>query len=188
MLAAASVATVAAAVLAFGLGHDLAAEGRPEAGDLLAPTPSSGAPSPATPTRPATPDGSPTTDRPATANPAGAGVTAESLPSAKARLCANADIEVSISAQNENPTAIGTQRGLISVANQSGTPCRVDGRAFVATTTVDGVLVECPGRLSRPSCRADKRGDLPVQFDSWLRKESMSHTLDIWTNLPSRTL
>ncbi|GAB2583926.1 hypothetical protein Aab01nite_54780 [Paractinoplanes abujensis] len=158
VLAAGSVATVAAAMLAIGLGRDLAAEGRPEAGGLVAPPPSSGAPSPAgpatttrpaTPTRSATPDGSPTPARPATTKPAGAGVTAEPLPSATARLCTNADIEVSISAQNENPTAVGTQRGLISVANRSGTPCRVDGRAFVRlynaadepvtvpTTTVD---------------------------------------------------
>ncbi|TDO36597.1 serine/threonine protein kinase [Paractinoplanes brasiliensis] len=158
VLAAASVAAVAAGILAFGLGRDLAVDGRPEAGDLVAPPPSSGAPTladPATPTRSATPArsaapaGPAEPTRSATANPAGAGVTAEPLPTGKARLCTNADIKVSISAQSENPTAVGTQRGLISVANRSGTPCRVDGRAFVRlynaadepvtvpTTTVD---------------------------------------------------
>ncbi|MDY7085254.1 MAG: protein kinase [Actinomycetota bacterium] len=140
VLAGASVAAIAAAMLAFGLGRDLASERRPEAGELVAPPPSSGAPSPAgpatptrsaTPPRSATPAGPPTPARSATANPAGGGVTAKPLPSGKARLCTNADIEVSISAQNENPTKIGTQRGLISVANRSGAPCRVDGRAFV---------------------------------------------------------
>jgi eukaryotic-like serine/threonine-protein kinase len=49
-----------------------------------------------------------------------------------ARLCTDADVEITITAQSDDPTDAGPQRGLISVANRSTTACRINGRVFVS--------------------------------------------------------
>lgn len=46
-------------------------------------------------------------------------------------LCASGDTSVTITAQDGNPAALGTHKALISVVNESGQRCRVDGRVFV---------------------------------------------------------
>jgi hypothetical protein len=60
----------------------------------------------------------------------GGGVTVSASPKAKVRLCGNGDITVAISAQSDDITVVGPQKGLANVVNKSRTSCRVDGRAF----------------------------------------------------------
>jgi hypothetical protein len=50
----------------------------------------------------------------------------------EAPLCRDADLEIDITPQNDDPTALGTQRGLVAVANNSDSSCRVDGRVFIS--------------------------------------------------------
>jgi hypothetical protein len=58
--------------------------------------------------------------------------------------CRDADLELSITAQSENPTAVGAQRGLITIANRSDTTCRVDGRVFVGLYNAADERVQVP--------------------------------------------
>ena len=52
-------------------------------------------------------------------------------PTQAVRLCRSSDTRVTITAQSGNPAAPGTQKALISLVNDSGTACRVDGRVHV---------------------------------------------------------
>ncbi|GAA2592374.1 hypothetical protein GCM10010435_83900 [Winogradskya consettensis] len=46
--------------------------------------------------------------------------------------CRDTDISVSVTAQGENPAALGTQKGLVSIKNTSNAACRVDGRIHLS--------------------------------------------------------
>jgi eukaryotic-like serine/threonine-protein kinase len=108
---------------------------------LSDPASPSAVPSSAAPSRRVSPSES------ATVRPAGGGRTVTvgpASPPPAVRRCGNGDIKVSISAQNDDPTAIGAQRGLISVANQSRTDCRVDGRAFITLYNAADEQVSVP--------------------------------------------
>ena len=80
-------------------------------------------------------------------------------------LCRDSTIKITITAQDEDPTAEGVQRGLVTVANQSSTACRLDGRVFVSLhnaaderVPVPSISVNEPGRsvniLLRPGTGA----------------------------------
>ncbi|MFI7543863.1 serine/threonine protein kinase [Actinoplanes sp. NPDC049599] len=62
----------------------------------------------------------------------------------RAAQCRDADLEITITAQNDDPTAVGTQRGLVTVANRAGSPCRVDGRVFVSLYNAADERVQVP--------------------------------------------
>jgi hypothetical protein len=61
------------------------------------------------------------------------------------RACTDADITVAISAQGD-VTTVGTQKGLVNVANKSRTSCRVDGRAFVRLYNAADERVDVPAK------------------------------------------
>ena len=58
--------------------------------------------------------------------------------------CRDADLEISVTAQSDNPTAVGAQRGLVTVANRSDASCRVDGRVFVSLYNAADERVQLP--------------------------------------------
>ena len=62
----------------------------------------------------------------------------------QAKLCRDSAVEITIAAQNENVTAAGTQRGLVSIENTSDTPCRVNGRVNVTLYNAADELAEVP--------------------------------------------
>jgi serine/threonine protein kinase len=78
--------------------------------------------------------------------PAGGGVTVTAAPPTRVRLCGNGDITVAISAQNDDITVIGTQKGLVNVVNRSHTSCRVDGRAYFRLYNAADERVDVPTR------------------------------------------
>jgi hypothetical protein len=53
---------------------------------------------------------------------------------------------VTVIAQNENPTAPGTQKAIVSVANESGTACRVEGRVHIRLYNAADEAVDVPTR------------------------------------------
>ncbi|MEV6841867.1 protein kinase [Actinoplanes sp. NPDC051411] len=86
----------------------------------------------------------------------GGGVTVTASPATKVRLCGNGDIGVAISAQNDDTTVIGTQRGLVNVVNKSHTSCRVDGRAFLRLYNAADERVDVPTKsVSEPGPAID---------------------------------
>jgi protein kinase-like protein/uncharacterized protein DUF4232 len=64
--------------------------------------------------------------------------------SPQAPLCRDADIKIDIAPQNDDPTALGTQRGLVALANRSGSSCRVDGRVFIGLYNAADERVRVP--------------------------------------------
>ena len=62
----------------------------------------------------------------------------------QAAQCRDSDVEITITAQSENPTAVGTQKGLVTLANSSSTSCRVDGRVFVSLYNAADERVQVP--------------------------------------------
>ncbi|GAA3928912.1 serine/threonine protein kinase [Actinoplanes auranticolor] len=71
----------------------------------------------------------------------------------QARLCRDGDLEISVTAQSDNPTAVGAQRGLVSIANNSDAACRVDGRVFV------GLYNAADERVQLPTTAVDEPGE-----------------------------
>ncbi|MEV6633256.1 protein kinase [Actinoplanes sp. NPDC051470] len=134
LAAVALIGIVLAGLLAFTPMRQLVEADSPAA---LAPAPSSSvenAPSPPAPSAVASraaPAASPSaTDKPKPPQDDAPSV-APSKARPKVRLCKSADVSVTISAQDDTPDAPGTHRALISVVNESGDRCRVDGRVFV---------------------------------------------------------
>jgi serine/threonine protein kinase len=153
-LTAAVVVAGAAALFALTPAGNLLLSGSPEPGTsdpavVAGPGPdgTASAGAPASPSLRPTP--SPTTSRKATpaAKPGrnGGGVTVTASPATKVRLCTNADITVTIVAQDDVVTA-GTQKGIVHVANKSRTSCRVDGRAFVRLYNAADEQVDVPAK------------------------------------------
>jgi hypothetical protein len=68
------------------------------------------------------------------------------LPTTEVRPCRSADTAVTVIAQNENPTAPGTQKAIISVANESGSACRVEGRVHIRLYNAADEVVDVPTR------------------------------------------
>jgi hypothetical protein len=62
----------------------------------------------------------------------------------RAALCRDGDLELSVTAQSDNPIAVGPQRGLVAIANRSDTSCRVDGRVFVSLYNAADERVQVP--------------------------------------------
>ena len=62
----------------------------------------------------------------------------------QAAQCRDSDVEITITAQSENPTAVGAQKGLVTLANRSSTSCRVDGRVFVSLYNAADERVQVP--------------------------------------------
>jgi eukaryotic-like serine/threonine-protein kinase len=81
--------------------------------------------------------------KPAEADEAGP-VIAPTVPGGDARLCKSSDLRVTISAQSDDPTALGTQKGLISAVNTSSSACRVDGRLFVSLYNAADERIDVP--------------------------------------------
>jgi hypothetical protein len=151
-LTAVAVVAVAAALFAFTAARDLLPWGSPQpetsgpavvAGAGLDVLPSSSAP--ASPSIGPVPSPATSGKTTSAAKPAGdgGGVTVTASPATKVRLCTNADITVAISAQND-VTTVGTQKGLVNVANKSRTSCRVDGHAFVRLYNAADEQVDVP--------------------------------------------
>jgi hypothetical protein len=152
-LAVAAVIAIATGVLALTPAGRLlvgeaspGAAGGPSAGAAL--TAPSGDPRPSADATPGTgrlPGGDP-------AEPAAGAETPEDGPAIappvtkqpQATLCRDADVEITITAQSDNPTAPGTQKGLVSVANRSGSECRLDGRVFVSLYNAADEQVRVP--------------------------------------------
>jgi predicted Ser/Thr protein kinase len=152
VLAAVAVIGVAAALFAFTPVRDLLPAGAsaPETSDpaVAAPAPIGSASSGASASPSIGPAPSAVTSRRTSSAPKpagdGGGVTITASPATRVRLCGNADITVSISAQNDDTTVIGTQRGLVNVVNKSRTSCRVDGRAFFRLYNAADERVDVP--------------------------------------------
>ncbi|GAA0572449.1 hypothetical protein GCM10010172_66250 [Paractinoplanes ferrugineus] len=70
-----------------------------------------------------------------------------------AALCRDSDVEITITAQSDDVTAAGTQRGLLSVANRSGAACRIDGRVVV------GLYNAADERVPVPATPVDEPGE-----------------------------
>jgi len=144
-LAAAAVVATAAGALAFPPARELVfGEGGSGTGPAAAPAPSASRPSSPggsvapsgrtrSPTGPAAATGPATgRDTPQDEGDRGGAVVVPAPATTKAvRLCRSSDTSVTVTAQNENPTALGTQKGLISLVNESGSSCRVDGRVYI---------------------------------------------------------
>ncbi|MGW4945655.1 protein kinase domain-containing protein [Actinoplanes sp. NPDC004185] len=58
--------------------------------------------------------------------------------------CADGDLEIAVTAQSDDPTAVGPQRGLVTIANNSDAACRVDGRVFVSLYNAADERVQLP--------------------------------------------
>ena len=58
--------------------------------------------------------------------------------------CRDADLEIGVAAQSDDATEEGAQRGLVTIANRSGTACRVDGRVFVSLYNAADERVQLP--------------------------------------------
>jgi protein kinase-like protein/uncharacterized protein DUF4232 len=155
-LTAVAVVAVAAALFAFTPVRDLLPAGSPGPekrgpAALAAPGPVGSASSSSAASTSIGPAPRPAASRrsepTSTAKPAdGGGVTVTASPATRVRLCGNADITVAISAQSDDTTAIGTQKGLVNVVNRSRTPCRVDGRAFFRLYNAADERVDVPTR------------------------------------------
>jgi eukaryotic-like serine/threonine-protein kinase len=151
LAAAAVVAIAAAGLLAFPPSRQALLGLEPEAASTGAPPAVASAPA-ATPVPSAAvsavPSAGPSPSARTAASPAPQApvVVPSHTPAKPVRLCRSSDTEVSISAQNDDPTALGTQRGLISVANKSGTSCRIDGRAFIRLYNAADEQVAVPTR------------------------------------------
>jgi hypothetical protein len=154
-LTAVAVVAVAAALFAFTPVRGLLPAGSPDPktsvpGALAAPGPAGSASSSAAVSVSIGSAPSPSLSRrsqpTATAKPAGdgGGVTVTASPATKVRLCGNGDITVAISAQSDDTTVIGPQKGLVNVVNKSRTPCRVDGRAFFRLYNAADEQVDVP--------------------------------------------
>jgi len=149
-LAAAAVVAIAGGVLFLTPGRHLvfgeASAGSSPVGPGVAPPSAPAGSAPAT-TRAARPSVAATT-KPAPAS----GLSDDSGPvlaptlkkTAPAALCRDTAVEITITAQSETPTAVGDQRGLISVANRSGAACRIDGRILVSLYNAADERVEVP--------------------------------------------
>jgi protein kinase-like protein/uncharacterized protein DUF4232 len=72
---------------------------------------------------------------------------------APAALCRDAAVEITITAQSDDPTALGDQLGLVSIANRSGAACRIDGRVFV------GLYNAADERVPVPTAAVDEPGE-----------------------------
>ncbi|MFI5937943.1 serine/threonine protein kinase [Actinoplanes sp. NPDC051494] len=46
--------------------------------------------------------------------------------------CRDTDVTIVVTAQSENPAALGTQKGLVTIENTSSAACRVDGRVHLS--------------------------------------------------------
>jgi len=148
-LAFAAVLAVAAGVLAFTPARRLLG------GDSAQETAGSTAPATRPGAAPLTgPSGSPRVSASPSARPAspaddrGDGpIAAPTITKAPAvRLCRDADLTIAITAQSDDPTALGSQRGLVTVENRGGSPCRVDGRVFVGLYNAADERVPVPAR------------------------------------------
>ncbi|MEU8235577.1 protein kinase [Actinoplanes sp. NPDC048967] len=70
--------------------------------------------------------------------------------------CSDGDLEIAITAQSDDPTAVGPQRGLVTLANNSDTACRVDGRVFVSLYNAADERVQLPtAAVDEPGESAD---------------------------------
>jgi predicted Ser/Thr protein kinase len=165
-LSAAAVVAIAAALFAFTPARDLlSTTGSPETersdpAAVAAPGPFASASSDAATSPSVGPAPSAVTSRRTSSAPKpagdGGGVTVTASPRTRVRLCGNADITVSISAQSDDTTAIGTQLGLVNVVNKSRTSCRVDGRAFFRLYNAADERVDVPTRsVSEPGPAID---------------------------------
>jgi serine/threonine protein kinase len=109
---------------------------------------SASAPPSASPSAPA-----PASSRPAS-RPAGEPVDAPTISrTPQAALCRDSDVAITITAQGDDVTAAGAQRGLVSVANRSGSACRIDGRVFV------GLYNAADERVPVPATPVDEPGE-----------------------------
>jgi len=126
--AAAIVATTAAGLLTFSPSRQLLLGQEPDAESTSAPAPSS-----TTSSDGAAPSGSTPTGVTASADPAAGdeGAPAAAATPTTVRPCRISDTRLTITAQSENPTTVGTQKAIISLVNKSGTACRVDGRVYI---------------------------------------------------------
>ena len=137
-LAAAAVLAIAGGILLLTPAQRLLFGTSSQDSALGGPTPA-GYPSAATPSAPrSSPAASPSVTKAPAADPASratdedAPVVAPTLrKTPAARLCRDADVEITITAQSDTPTAAGAQKGLLSIANRSAAACRIDGRVFV---------------------------------------------------------
>jgi predicted Ser/Thr protein kinase len=73
---------------------------------------------------------------------------------AKARLCRTSDTRVTVTAQSDDPTAVGTQKAIVSLVNRSGTACRVDGRVYLRLYNAADEPVPVPTRAVNQPGRA----------------------------------
>jgi predicted Ser/Thr protein kinase len=72
------------------------------------------------------------------------------------RLCRTADTSVTVIAQSDNPTAPGTQKAIISMVNESGSACRVEGRVYLRLYNAADEQVQVPTRsVNEPDRAAD---------------------------------
>ncbi|AGL19102.1 protein kinase [Actinoplanes sp. N902-109] len=125
----------------------------------LSPRPS---PVPVTPAsasspRASSPASAPRPSRRASSAAAAGPVVAPPLSTPKpAAKCRDADLAVTITAQSDTPATGGTQRGLVTVANDGDTACRVDGRVFVTLHNAADERVEVPSTaVDEPGAAVD---------------------------------
>jgi hypothetical protein len=71
----------------------------------------------------------------------------------RAGQCRDGDLEISVTAQSDDPSEAGAQRGLVTLANRSDAPCRVDGRVFV------GLYNAADERVRLPTVPVDEPGE-----------------------------
>ena len=70
--------------------------------------------------------------------------------------CRNSAIEITTTAQNEDPTAVDIRRGLITVANRSSDSCRLGQRVFVRLYNAADERVPVPSEsVDEPGAAAD---------------------------------
>jgi eukaryotic-like serine/threonine-protein kinase len=141
LAAAAIVVATAAGLLTFTPAWQLLLGREPGAGSTSVPAtaaPGLAVPAPsdaATPTSTTPSDGTAPSSRTPTGETTpkdGAPAVAPTLTDARSvRLCRSSDTSVTVSAQSDDPTAVGTQKAIISLVNKSGTACRVDGRVYI---------------------------------------------------------
>jgi eukaryotic-like serine/threonine-protein kinase len=66
--------------------------------------------------------------------------------------CRDTDVEIVVTAQSDNPAALGTQKGLVTIENTSSAACRLDGRVYLS------VYDPTDSRIDVPTSSVDEPG------------------------------
>jgi hypothetical protein len=124
--------------------------GAPRSGDVPANAGAGPAPSAPSPSRGADPAAAAAEEEDPTDEP----LVAPTLTRTPApERCRDGDLELSVTAQSDNPTEVGDQLGLVTIANRSDNACRVDGRVFV------GLYNAADERVRLPTASVNEPGE-----------------------------